>query len=254
MAQSPAAAAAAITTTTTNQNGFARKMEEMNNNLSSSPRRTAIGKPSLRLSIPTIEQIAESKNQARLNQTDPGNKKPGSFVKRMIDNCNHSGQLPSNVDINITSDSPSNSENAAEICDANRVKSVIEKLDKSKRISGSNSSINGSVNGKSPTDTANMMVTDFDAKPTRKSSIDILNDDKHADNNNDDNNDEINTHANGCSQIDSFPSYSKFENDFKKRMNELNSGRLEAQAHGSQIYNFSCFHIILHNHLQSLND
>lgn len=223
MAQSPVTTSA--TTTTTNQNGFSRKMNEMNNNLSSSPRRTAIGKPSLRLSIPTIEQIAESKNH-----TDPVQKKSGSFVKRMIDNCNHSGQLPSNVDTNIICDNQSSGQNAAEICDPNRVRSVIEKLDKTKRISGVNDS---NINGKSPTDTSiAMMATDVDKK-IRKLSIDsILNEDKHGHHMND-NNDQINSDTNGCSQIDSFPSYSKFENDFKKRINELNSNRLDVKEHGS---------------------
>lgn len=233
MAQSQATAES-----TANQNGFARKVDEMNNNLSSSPRRTAIGKPSLRLSIPTIEQIAESKNQAKLNASSNwSNKKTDSFVKRMIENCNHSGQLLSNADNNnLNSDNQQAiNENAAEICDANHVKSVIEKLDKNKRrMSGnnSNSSSNGSVNGKSPTD--NVMVGDIDKKTTRKHSIDTFNEDNNAQNDhNDNNNEETNTDTNGCSQIDSFPSYSKFENDFKKRINELNSSGIDAPTHGT---------------------
>ncbi|XP_055324987.1 NAD(+) hydrolase sarm1 isoform X2 [Sitodiplosis mosellana] len=221
-------AQASATTTTVNQNGIARKMDDMNNHLSSSPRRTAIGKPSLRLSIPTIEQIAETKNQAKLNQTDPGNKKSGSFVKRMIDNCNHSGQLPSNVDIITNSDGPSNSEHAAEVCDMNRVKSVIEKLDKNKRMS--------IANGKSPTDvmmasanaTAAAVAIDVDKKSTRKPSIEIhMEEDKSAKDNDDI---ACAIESNGV-QLDNFLSYSKFENDFKKRINELNSSRLDAQSH-----------------------
>lgn len=236
------------TTTTVSQNGIARKMDDMTNHLSSSPRRTAIGKPSLRLSIPTIEQIAETKAQAKLNQTDPGNKKSGnSFVKRMIDNCNHSGQLPSNVDIITNNDGPSNSEHAAEVCDMNRVKSVIEKLDKNKRMSII-------ANGKSPTDATMAAATaaataavsaaatavnvDVDKKSTRKPSIEIHMDDKCAKDN-----DDIASgiESNGAQHLDNFLSYSKFENDFKKRINELNSGRLDAQSHGMNIFTISFY-------------
>lgn len=211
MAQAPA--------TTVNQNGFARKIDDMNNHLSSSPRRTAIGKPSLRLSIPTIEQIAETKHQAKFNQTDPdNNKKSDSFVKRMIDNCNHSGQLQSNVDSN--DDIQMNCENAADVCDANRVKSVIEKLDKTKRMS--------ITNGKSPTEVVNVMAAvDDDKRSTRKPSIEIHNEDKTTDDK-----DDIIESA-GAPNLDNFLSYSKFENDFKKQINELNSGRLDAQMHGT---------------------
>lgn len=223
MAQTPAAA-----TATVSQNGIARKMDDMTHNLSSSPRRTAIGKPSLRLSIPTIEQIAETKNQAKLNQTDPGNKKSDSFVKRMID-INNSGQLPSNVDIITNNDGPSNTENAADVCDMNRVKSVVEKLDKNKRMS--------IANGKSPTTDVEMAsatvaatAADVDKKSTRKPSIEIHNEDGNA-------TDDVacTIELNGAQQqLDNFLSYSKFENDFKKRMNELNSGRLDAQSHGTK--------------------
>lgn len=245
-------AQASATTTTVSQNGIARKMDDMTNHLSSSPRRTAIGKPSLRLSIPTIEQIAESKSPAKLNPTDPGNKKSGdSFVKRMIDNCNHSGQLPSNVDIITGNDGPSNSEHAAEVCDMNRVKSVIEKLDKNKRMSVI-------ANGKSPTDaamasataaaataavaaaTAVATVADADKKSTRKPSIEIHMDDKCAKDNDDI---AAGIEANGAQHLDNFLSYSKFENDFKKRINELNSGRLDAQSHGMNIFTIPFAHL-----------
>lgn len=210
MAQTPAA--------TMNQNGFGRKIDDMNNHLSSSPRRTAIGKPSLRLSIPTIEQIAETKIQAKLNQTDADNKKADSFVKRMIDNCNHSGQLQSNIESN--DDTQTNCENAADVCDANHVKSVIEKLDKNKRMS--------ITNGKSPTDAVNVMASaDDDTNSSRKPSIEIHNEDNNAE----DKNDCI--EMNGAPNLDNFLSYSKFENDFQKRINELNSGRLDAQTHGT---------------------
>lgn len=254
-------AQASATTTTVNQNGIARKMDDMTNNLSSSPRRTAIGKPSLRLSIPTIEQIAETKTQAKLNQTDPGNKKSGdSFVKRMIDNCNHSGQLPSNVDIITSNDGPSNTEHAAEVCDMNRVKSVIEKLDKNKRMSII-------ANGKSPTDatmasataaataavaaaataTTAIVNVDVDKKSTRKPSIEIHIEDKCAKDN-----DDIASgiESNGAQHLDNFLSYSKFENDFKKRINELNSGRLDAQSHGMNIFTipFSSSQRLTHRH------
>lgn len=278
MAQSSTAAAAAATA---KHNGFALKFEELknntktkNNNLaspsppplsssasSSSPRRTAIGKPSLRLSIPTIEQIAESsKSQPKLNQTiDPANKKTDSFVKRMIDNCNHSGQLPSNLECTINGDSHSNSENAAEICDTNRVKSVVEKLDKNKRMSNSvgndgsgsssSSSSSNSVNGKSPTtEMAPVPATDDDKEMTIKLSIDDLFNDgnkvEQNNNNNINNKNEIITPAdtNECSQLDNFPSYSTFENDFKRRINELNSSRSDqTQTHGITFYPFHIY-------------
>lgn len=268
MAQSSTAAA------TAKHNGFTLKFDEMNNNTkttrnnslaspslspalllsaaspsssasSSSPRRTAIGKPSLRLSIPTVEQIAESsKSQPKLNQiTDPGNKKAASFVKRMIDNCNHSGQLPSNVECTINGDSQSKSENAAEICDTNRVKSVIEKLDKNKRMSnnGGDGSSNSSVNGKSPTsEVVPVPATDDDKDRTITLSIDDLtalklNDCSEVEqnnNNNDNNNAIIPAETNERAQLDKFPSYSTFENDFKRRMNELSSSRSDTQSHG----------------------
>lgn len=212
MAKSPA---------TVNQNGskFIRKADEMNNHLSSSPRRTAIGKPSLRLSIPTIEQIAETKNQPKLNQIDPVSKKSeSSFVKRMIDNCNHSGQLNANIDGLVNVDGQHNIENVAEICDTNRVKSVIEKLDKSKRTN--------CTNGKSPTETKNAVATDISQKQTKNPNIEVT---IENDNENVGNNEEpICAHDSN----DNFPSYSKFENDFKKRMNDFNAGRFD--AHGMQ--------------------
>lgn len=260
MAQAPAAAVI-VTAKAVNQNGNSRKMDDMSNHLSSSPRRTAIGKPSLRLSIPTIEQIAETKNQAKLNQTDPGNKKSDSFVKRMIDNCNHSGQLPSNVDIITNNDVPSNSENPADVCDMNRVKSVIEKLDKNKRMSNNNnnggdscgSSIN-SVNGKSPTsEVVPVPAINDDKETTIKLSIDDLtalnlNDGYNVEQNNNDNNNKNNNNeasipatndTNECTQLNSFPSYSTFENDFKRRINELSSSsRSDTQTHGTIIIPF----------------
>lgn len=282
MAQSSTAAA------TAKHNGFTLKFDEMNNNIktsknnsltsssppppptlllssssssSSSPRRTAIGKPSLRLSIPTIEQITESSK----SQPDPGNKKIDSFVKRMIDNCNHSGQLPSNVECTINGDSQSNSVNAAEICDTNRVKSVIEKLDKNKRMSNNggdsnissnninnNNNNNNSVNGKSPTSEVVPVPVIYDDKErTIKLSIDDLptlklNDGNKVEQNNDHNHNHNNNNneviipvdTNECSQHDNFPSYSTFENDFKRRINELSSSRSDTQTHGIAFHHF----------------
>lgn len=211
------------------QHGFARKMDDMSNHLSSSPRRIAIGKPSLRLSIPTIEQIAETKNQnVKLNQTDSSNKKSGSFVKQMIDNCNHSSQLPSNVEVIVNNDGQSKSGNAADVCDTNRVKRVIEKLDKTTKQMTN-------TNGKSPTETTMASIGvdvnfDVDEKPTRKSSINIYNDDK---NTNDKHDMPCTIELNGApQQLDNFLSYSKFENDFKKRINELNASRIDTKPHG----------------------
>lgn len=240
MAQSPA---------TANQNGFIRKSDEMNTHLSSSPRRTAIGKPSLRLSIPTIEQIAETKNQAKFNQTDPADKKSESFVKRMIDNCNHSGQLHSNIDgLANTDGQPNNIENVAEICgDTNRVKSVIEKLDKSKRTN--------STNGRSPTEILNTVANDVSKKLTTHPNFEVTNESNSNSNSNSNSDAEGSEEticaidSNDCPQMDNFPSYSKFENDFKKRMNEFNAGRFD--AHGRQLcifftqkkkLNFNQFH------------
>lgn len=163
----------------------------------------------------------------------------------MIDNCNHSGQLPSNVECTINGDSQSYSENAAEICDTNRVKSVIEKLDKTKRMSnnGGDGSGNNSVNGKSPTtEVVPVPATDDDKERTIKLSIDDLtalklNDcgkvEQSNNNDNDNNNDVvIPADANERAQLDNFPSYSTFENDFKRRMNELSSSRSDTQPHG----------------------
>lgn len=176
----------------------------------------------------------------------------------MIDNCNHSGHLPSNVDCATNGgDIQSNSENAAGICDTNRVKSVIEKLDKNnKRMNhsggggggsdgGSNNSING---GKSPTlETLSVPATDdHDTECTTiQLSIDdeLLNDDvgKDAEANNNTTTTNANSRlnevvitsdTNECAQLDNFPSYSTFENDFKRRINELNSSRSDAQTHG----------------------
>lgn len=277
-------AQSSTTAATAKHNGFTLKFEEMNNNpkstnksslgssslpspsssSSSSPRRTAIGKPSLRLSIPTIEQIADSsKSQPKLNQmTDPGNKKIDSFVKRMIDNCNHSGQLPSNVECITNGDSQSNSENAAEICDTNRVKSVIEKLDKNKRMSsnGGDGSGNNSVNGKSPTTEAvPVPATGDDEERTIKLSVDDLTastlneccsveQNNNNNNGNADNDDDAIVPADECSQLENFPSYSKFENEFKKRINELNSSRSDTQthAHGTAFYVSFTFSLVPH--------
>lgn len=257
------------------QNGFARKLDEIsktNNNISnnnnsnknnnsggnlsgsspssSSPRRTAIGKPSLRLSIPTVEQIAESKNQTKLNQTDPVSKKTDSFVKRMIDNCNHSGQLPSNVDGPVNSDShQSTSELAAEICDANRVKNVVEKLDSKKKSSIDNGDASNTGTGGGSSSSAPIIITTTSAPATistgklptpefilvndgeqHQQTDDHLNAGKNDDNNNGNADNFIDTH--GCPSFDNFPSYTKFENDFKRRMSEFSAGRPDAQTHG----------------------
>lgn len=248
MTQSPATA-----TTTFKQNGFTRKPHDMNNHFSSSPRRTAIGKQSLRLSIPTIEQIADAKTLTKLNHNDTDNRKTDSFVKRMIDNCNHSGQLPSNIENNnVCNDSQvSNSENPADVCDTNRVKSVIEKLDKNKRMNNSNSSnggggintsIGNSTNDKSPTDITMATVFDADMKSMRKPSIEIFSENDKLIKDND-------IDSNGSQQqqqIDNFLSYAKFEDDFKKRINEMNANRLDAQTHGIYIHiYFIHFHNIL---------
>lgn len=142
-----------------NSNEFARKMDE--NHLSSSPRRTAIRKSSLRLSIPTIEQINESKKPIISNQNDSDDFNSDSYVKRMINNCNYSGQLQSNINSKLNNDNESNNGNSSEdLCDIKRLKCVINapKLEKSKQINLSNS--------KTPTDFK--VIIDSDENETIK--------------------------------------------------------------------------------------
>lgn len=207
--------------TIVNQNGFDRKLEDINSkHLSSSPRRTAIRKSSLRLSIPTIEQIGEMKNQRKLNQTDADNIKS---VKQMMYN---SGQLQSNTNSILNSDGQCNAENANDdACDINRVKYAVQKIDKNKRMNF--------TNGKTPTD---ILMTADDEKESPRNPF---NENKKRDDK------ERNTgdiESSGTPHLEDLLSYTKFENDFKKRINKLNSTR---QINGISISHIENLRIIV---------
>lgn len=205
------------------------KVDDPNSNLTasisaSSPRKCAIGKPSLRLSIPTVQQVFDAKAQSK--QSDINNSisnasasasesasanvnanvipnSNDSFVKRMVENCNNQSQCKS-----VPDKAKSNIEQKI---NRNDIKIIVDRI----------------KNGvKSPIDLENKSYLSISPGIPEDS-------DKHSDvsDENDSNPDVQNN--NMSSHILRLPSYSNFENDFRKKFDEMStSSRLDLHMKG----------------------
>lgn len=147
--------------------------------LSSTPRKLALSKPGLRLSIPTpIQQQDISESQ----------------VKKIVNNCNNANQLyNSPIKTNKNIDLQSNNDNNQE---QNKIKSEVEKIIKKERSTSSDKFRSDASNS------AGHQHLKVNA----------------CDGDNVDNCDTNNNNNNVC-----LPSYSKFESDFRKRVDEMSS-------------------------------
>lgn len=188
---------------------------EIGQQVTSSPRKCAIGKPSLRLSIPNVQNHGadSAKNQKRFasnyinnyiqNQKNQ-NHNGGSFVRRMVENCNSQGQFGSNEKIKCDTEcEPSKSD----------IKIIVN---------------NSNYDNKSSSDfepvwnaTASTVTKDKIGKNETHDGISSTN------------RKSINDTNNSKSNILQLPSYSAFESDFRKKIDEMNtSSRLDLHMKG----------------------
>lgn len=179
--------------------------------ITSSPRKCAIGKPSLRLSIPNVQHQGTdvAKNQKRFasnninnyiqnqkNQNHNGGSS-GSFVKRMVENCNSQGQFGGNEQI---------------------------KCDKDDFIVNNLNYDDKSSSDSEPTRNSTTTATVIEPNIGNKETHDVISSTNRELNNNS---------SNSKSNILQLPSYSAFESDFRKKIDEMNtSSRLDLHMKG----------------------
>lgn len=171
------------------------KFDDNNIQLSSSPRKNAIGKPSLRLSIPkthsTLEQpTTEMKNPINNNSSNDNNNKI----------------------------SQGNLANDEKNCTMNNVSNENHQIQNNDKLSnGISSTSNESISRM----TTPQIVDENEANVIDDSAIQI-----------DNNQIELNNNNNN-SQLHGLPSYAKFESDFRKRIDELSAKNcLDMQMNG----------------------
>lgn len=202
--------------------------------IASSPRKCAIGKPSLRLSIPNVQHHGSdaAKNQKRFasnniknyiqnqkNQNHNGGS-GGSFVKRMVENCNNQGQFGSNEKIK---------------CDNEREPS---KSDIKIIVNNSNCE-NKSALDSEPTEDSTTITTVTDGNIGNNDAYDVNSSTNHNTNN-------------PKSNILQLPSYSAFESDFRKEIDDMNtSSRLDLHMKGLFKY-FFLLHFTFQHETKSL--
>lgn len=188
--------------------------------MTSSPRKCAIGKPSLRLSIPNVQHQGTdtAKNQKRFasnrinnyiqNQKNQ-NHNGGSFVKRMVENCNNQGQFGSNEKIECDKErEPSKSD----------VKIILNNSNYDDKSSADFPHIWDSTTTLTEGNIGNNEAHDVISSANR----------------------ELNNNTNNSKSKVQSPSYSAFESDFRKRIDEMStSSRLDLHMKG--LFNYSFF-------------